>query len=372
MEEFLQTYQSPLIFAAIVIAAVVVLYILNNLIYKWLLKKQREHFPGASVKPVKLIKRILNVLWLVLGLIALSFVFVDRDKDVALVSYFKLVGYLGLLSVITIILATACNMWFKYKIQEKIEKDYDPTSFKFLRYIAVFTICFIGVLFGLLAFPSLKGVAQTALGGAGVLALIAGVASQEALSNLVGGVFIISFKPFKIGDLVKITDNMVGRVTDITLRHTIIRNFENKMIVIPNAIINKEKLINYDLGELKCCERIEIGISYDSDIDLAKKIMQEECEKHPLIFDNRTALEKNEGKPIVKTALTALNDSSMTIRAWTWGRNFSDTFQIKCDALESIKKRFDKEGIEIPFPYRTIVMKKEKPAEVDTTNEIKN
>src|SRR5690606_38509737 len=129
----------------------------------------------------------------------------------------------------------------------------------------------------------------TALGGAGVIALIAGVASQEALANLVGGLFIISFKPFKLGDVVKLSDSIVGTVVDITLRHTVLRNVENKRIVIPNAIMNKEKIINYNLGELKNCDRLEIGISYDSDIDLAKTIMREECEKHPLILDNRSA-----------------------------------------------------------------------------------
>jgi small-conductance mechanosensitive channel len=204
-------------------------------------------------------------------------------------------------------------------------------------------------------------VAQTALGGAGVIAIIAGIASQEALANVVGGVFIISFKPFRIGDRIKISDNMVGTVTDITMRHTVIRNFENKMIVIPNAIINKEKLINYDLGELKCCERIEIGISYDSNVVLAKKIMQEECENHPLILDDRSAEEKKQKLPIVKTALISLNDSSVTIRAWAWANNYSDSFQLRIDdVLESVKLRFEQEGIEIPFPYRTLVMKKEK------------
>ena len=150
---------------------------------------------------------------------------------------------------------------------------------------------------------------------------------------------------------------MVGTVTDITLRHTVIRNFENKMIVIPNAIINKEKLINYDLGELKICERIEIGISYDSDIDLAKKIMKEECEMHPLILDNRSEIDVLDGLPIVRVALISLNDSSVTIRAWAWARDYSDSFKMRCDLLESIKKRFDSEGIEIPFPYRTVVFK---------------
>ena len=150
---------------------------------------------------------------------------------------------------------------------------------------------------------------------------------------------------------------MVGTVADITLRHTVLRNFENKMIVIPNAIMNKEKLINFNLNDLKICERIQIGISYDSDVDLAKKIMREECEKHPMIFDNRSAADVLDGKPIVRTALVSLDDSSVAIRAWAWARNYSDSFNMRCDLLESIKKRFDKEGIEIPFPHRTVVFK---------------
>ena len=360
MEDFLEAYKPHIIYATIIIAAVVILHLLTNLFHKWLVRQEHKNFPGEKTAPVNLVKRVLNTLWLVLGLIALSFIFVEQEKYDSLISNFKLVLYLGFLAVFTIVAATSTNLWFKKSINKKIQNKYDPTSFKFLRYVAVFTIYFTGILFGLLAFPSLRGVAQTALGGAGVVAIVIGVASQEALANLVGGVFIISFKPFRVGDLIKVTDTMVGTVTDITLRHTVIRNFENKMIVIPNSIINKEKLINYDLGELKCCERIEIGISYDSDIDLAKKIMQEECENHPLIYDNRSALDKKDDHPIVKTAVLSLNDFSITIRAWAWGKTFDDCFELKIAVLESIKKRFDKEGIEIPFPYRTIVMKDKK------------
>lgn len=360
MEDFFLTYKFHFIWALGVVAVVCTLYILTNIAYKWLLKKEKEKFPGEKSSPITLVKRVLNILWLILGIIALSFVFVSRDKDAIIIKNFWLVTFLGFLAVFTIIAATSTNIWFKRSINRKIQNKYDPTSFKFLRYVAVTTIYFLGILFGLLAFPSLRGVAQTALGGAGVIAIVIGVASQEALANLVGGVFIISFKPFRVGDLIKVTDTMVGTVTDITLRHTIIRNFENKMIVIPNSIINKEKLVNYNLGELKCCERIEIGISYDSDIELAKKIMREECENHPLILDNRSIFDKEMNLPIVKTAVISLNDFSITVRAWAWGRRFEDCFELKIAVLESIKNRFDKEGVEIPFPYRTIVMKEKK------------
>ncbi len=360
MTEFVETYKWHLIYGAIVIVVVVLLHIITDLLNKWLLKKEIERNPRPSIKhlkPLKILKRTLNTLWLVLGLIALSFIFVDREKDETLIGYFKLSGYLGVVTVVTLVATALCNLWFKRQIQERTLLDYDTTSYKFLRYVAVFIICFIGIILGIMAFPSLRGVAQTALGGAGVLALIAGFASQEALSNLVGGVFIISFKPFRIGDVVKLSDSMVGTVTDITLRHTVIRNFENKMIVIPNAVINKEKLINYNLGELKCCEYIEMNISYDSDIDLAKNILREECENHPLILDNRSHIDKKSGKPMIRTALTKINDSSLTIRAWAWARTSGDAFTIKCDVLESTKKQYDKEGVDLSFPTRTIYVK---------------
>lgn len=369
MEEFLYSYKAHIIWTIGVIIIVFALRSLTTILHKWLVKKEAEKFPGEATKPVDLIKRILNTLWLVIGVIALSFVFVEREMDAVILSRLSLVVYLGFLSVLVIVAATTTNMWFKKSIQRKIEYQYDYTSYKFLRYVAVFAIYFVGIIFALLAFPSMRVVAHTALGGAGVIALIAGVASQEALANVVGGIFIIGFKPFKIGDVVKVTDTMVGTVTDITLRHTVIRNFENKMIVIPNSIINKEKLINYDLGDLKCCEHIEMGISYDSDVSMAKKIMQEECEKHPLIYDNRSDQDLKDGKPMVKTAMTKINESTMTIRAWAWTRNFSDSFALKCDVNETIKERFDAVGVDMAYPYRNIILKTEKGYPVNVKTE---
>jgi small-conductance mechanosensitive channel len=215
-----------------------------------------------------------------------------------------------------------------------------------------------GIILAAFAFPSLQNLATTAMGGAGILAVIVGVASQEALANLVGGFFIIIFKPFQVHDIVKISDDMIGEVMDITLRHTVIKNYQNKMIVIPNAIINKEKVLNYNLGEKACCQWIEIGISYDSSIDLAKHIIREECESHPSLIDNRSELDKYNNTKKVIIRVIALVDSAVTLRAWAWARDFPTAFNMKCDLFESIKKRFDKEGVEIPFPHTTVVLKK--------------
>lgn len=288
VEEYFTTHSSDLVYAAIVIGVWLALFALTNPLLRWVMRKKRKRFGGEMLTTLNLVKMLLNALWSILGVIALSYIFVHEDRHGALNDNFKLALYLGVVTVLTIVAGTTLNVWFKRAIKHRILTNEDPTNFKFLRYIAVSGVYIIGGLFGLLAIPSLHGVAQTALGGAGVIAIIVGVSSQEALSNLIGGMFIIAFKPFKVGDVVAIDNTIEGTVTDITLRHTVIRTWKNRMIVIPNSIINKEKLVNYDMGEEKCCEYVEMNISYDSDVDLAKEILREECESHPLILDNRT------------------------------------------------------------------------------------
>ena len=358
MKEFWITYQENIIWSAIVVITVLVLRFFTKKLHDWLERRSLKKFPGEEPTTIHLTQKILNALWIVLGVMAISWNFMDEERvqEVA-VGNFGLVLYLGVVAVITLVAASVTQSWFQRTIKLRTIGNQDTTSYKFLRYIAIFGVYFLGGLLILIAFESMRSFAATALGGAGVIAVVAGVASQEALSNLVGGLFIIAFKPFKLGDIIKVDESMVGTVSDITLRHTVIRNYENKMIVIPNSIINKEKLINYDLGERMCCQWVEIGISYDSDIDLAKHIMREECEDHPNLMDHRSELEKyNNGKKVVVRVIS-LDDSAVTIRAWAWASNFGEAFEMKCDLYESIKKRFDKEGISIPFPHRTMVFK---------------
>lgn len=358
MTEFWNEYKELIFYVFAVIGIIFLLLLITRLVHRWLSKKAKSKYPNEEPATINLIKRVLNTLWVILGIAALSFIFIAEDKYEVAMRNIEIILYLGFVLVLTIVGASIVESLFSRAIKKTTASGGDPTSYKFLRYLSVFAVYFFGVILATLAFPLLKGIAQTAIGGAGVLAIVIGVASQEALANLVGGVFIISFKPFRVGDVIKITDTLVGTVTDITLRHTIIRNYQNKMIVIPNAIINKEKVTNYDLEEKKICQWIEIGISYDSDMDLAKKIMKEECEAHPNIFDNRTNQDIRNGVPLVVVRVTNLGDSAVTIRAWTWAWDFPSAFIMKCELYESIKKRFDAEGVEIPFPHRTLVLKK--------------
>ncbi len=261
--------------------------------------------------------------------------------------------------IVTLVVGYSFNRLFRRFIRKStLIMNNDPTNYHFLRHAITAIIYLVGFSWAVYSVPELRTVANSLLAGAGILAVAVGFASQHALSNIISGLFIVIFKPFRVNDRLKIRDTLSGIVEDITLRHTVIRDFENRRILIPNTVISNEVIINSDFGDDKICLWLDIGISYDSDIDLAKQIIEDEALKHPMHIDNRTPAQLEAGEGVVRIRVISLDDSSVLIRAWIWAENNANAFAMKCDLLESLKKRFDKEGIEIPFPHRTIVEKK--------------
>jgi small-conductance mechanosensitive channel len=233
----------------------------------------------------------------------------------------------------------------------------DPTNFSFIKNSISFLIYTIGIIAIFYITPSLRTFSKALFAGAGILAAIIGFASQKAFSNIIGGVFILIFRPFRVTDTIELGNGNKGIVEEITLRHTIIRNYENRRIIIPNTIISDETIVNSTLIDEKIKKFVEFTVSYDSDLDLAKKIIYEEAVKHPLVVDNRSAEEIKNDKPKVALRVILLGDFGITIRAYVWSKSNDDAFVILCDLNELVKKRFDAEGVEIPYPHQTIVFK---------------
>ena len=205
--------------------------------------------------------------------------------------------------------------------------------------------------------PEFKIVGHSLLAGAGILSLVAGLASQQALSNIMSGFLIVLFKPFKINDRITFKGTYTGIVEEINLRQVVIRDLENNRVIVPNSVISNEVVVNADLNESKICKTIEIGIGYDSDIGKALKIMEEEISKHPLHIDNRTPEDLRNNVPEVISRVIALGNSSVVIKAWAYADNSAKGFIMYCDLLRSIKQRFDDEKIEIPYNYQNIIIK---------------
>ena len=261
------------------------------------------------------------------------------------------------ITVVTFIVYFSVNHAVNRFINRHAKKDkFDATNIKFLQRLLGTLIILVGFGFFIFLIPSLRHIATTLLAGAGVIVAVIGFASQQVLSNMFSGIMIVVTKPYRLKDTVTIRD-ITGVVEDITLRHTVIRNYENKRVIIPNSVMNSEIIVNANIVEDVCCEFIEISISYTSDIKKARVLLKEEIIKHPLLIDHRTKQQKDKNKEIVPVRVISLGDFSITIRAWAWVANPVDAFILKCDSIEQIKERFDKEGIEIPFPYQNVIVK---------------
>lgn len=262
-----------------------------------------------------------------------------------------------------ILMTIAIAFVFKYVAERYIRKlvlskHIDPTSYLFIKKIIIAIIYIVGLSFALVQIPELKIVGHSMLAGAGILSLVAGLASQQALSNIMSGILIVMFKPFKINDRISFGESYIGRVEEINLREVVIRDFENNRVIVPNSVISTQIIINENLIDTKVCKMIEIGIGYDSDIGKALKIMEEEVINHPLHIDNRTAEEKENNVPEVISRVVGLGNSSISLKVWAYSDNSSNGYIMYCDLLRSIKERFDKEGIEIPYSYQNVVIKK--------------
>lgn len=237
----------------------------------------------------------------------------------------------------------------------------DITRIKFFRNAVSFIIWLLAFAAIIFLIPKLKALAVTLFAGAGILIALVGLAAQQAFSNIIGGIFIVMFKPFRVGDMISVANHDLGVVEDITLRHTVIQNFQGQRMIVPNATMSNETVTNYTIEDTMFCRWIEVGISYDSDVDLAMHIMAEEAEAHPHCVDKRSAEDLAKGEPRIRVRLVEFADFSVNLRALVWTNDPFVAYNMHSDINRAIKKRFDAEGIEIPFPYRTLVYKNDLP-----------
>jgi small-conductance mechanosensitive channel len=278
------------------------------------------------------------------------------ENNLALKYIALIIGTLLIASILSLILRRAMGLLINRKAKLlKVEE----TNYVFLKNSITFVIFTGAIIFIFFEIPQLKSLGTALFAGAGIIAAIIGFASQKAFSNIISGIFLLIFKPFRVGDILEISDTKKGVVEEITLRHTVIKDYENRRIIIPNSIISEQTLENSSISDERIKKWVEFGISYDSNVDHAIRIIREEAEKHPNFIDTRTPEEIKSNVPKVTVRMIAHSDFSINLRAYVWTRSNDDAFVLKCDILKSVKERFDKEGIEIPFPYRTIVYKKD-------------
>ncbi len=245
------------------------------------------------------------------------------------------------LAIVTLIVGLWLINRFVGVLDTKLGKK-DPTLNKFLCGLigAVLKILL------LISVASMVGIATTsfvAIIGAAGLAI--GFALQGSLANFAGGVLILIFKPFKVGDTIE-AQGFLGAVDEISILYTIVNTFDNRRIVIPNGSLSNATLVNVSIYDKRRCD-MTFGIGYDDDIDKAKGILKRLMEE-----DERSLTE-----PAPRICVGSLGDSSVNLMFRVWVPT-DDLWPFYWDMQEKVKKAFDAEDITIPFPQRDVHMYK--------------
>jgi small conductance mechanosensitive channel len=235
----------------------------------------------------------------------------------------------------------AIKLFKSFLVRIMKKREMEPTLSKFLADILIWTLkilLFVTVISRL----GVENSSFVAIIGAAGLAI--GLSLQGSLANFAGGVLIIMFKPFKVGDFIQAQGEM-GTVEEIQIFVTIISTIDNQTIYIPNGSLSNGNITNFSQSTYRRAD-LTIGISYSSDIKKAKELALEVLNKHPLVLD--------EPAPVIW--VKDLADSSIDLAVRPWAKN-EDFWQMRSDILEQIKITFDTNGIEIPFPQRDVHIK---------------
>jgi len=212
------------------------------------------------------------------------------------------------------------------------------------------------IVIGLLIVLTSMGISITPLITAlGVGGLAAALALQDTLANLFSGIHILIEKSIRVGDFIKLETGQEGYVEDITWRTTRVKMLANNIVVIPNSKLSQSIVTNYSLPEKRMSLLIPIAVSYSSDPEKVEKILVEETKKAVGEIPGLIG----EPEPIVRF-IPGFGNSSLDFTLICQVREFVDQYLAQHELRKRIFKRFKQEGIEIPFPHRTVYLREEK------------
>lgn len=234
------------------------------------------------------------------------------------------------------------------KIFKTIFKKKNTIYLKFLKSIITVLLYVAGIVAIFMQFESTEKITNSMLTSSGIIVAVAVFAAQESLNDIIGGMMLSWSKPFEIGERVSIIGlNIIGTVEGITIRHTIIRTFNNSRIVIPNSVLNKQVIENNSNEDSRAGNFLDITISYESDIDKAIEIILNNVKSHELVLIT--------DETPVSVSVRSLGENGVELRSQIWTRYVGENFRTCSDLRKSIYREFKENNIEISYKHIKLV-----------------
>lgn len=271
--------------------------------------------------------------------------FLDKYLD----KFISIVVIIAIIVVVNKVLDELINRTIRRKRKKNV-----TTLLMFIKRIKKLILYSLMILLCLEQFDAFHKFSITVLSGLGIGSVVLGLAAQESMKNFFGSLALVIGDAYEVGDFIECSmQGVSGTVEDITMRHTIIRTINNRRVIIPNSQMNSYIIENFNYKDNENVKLVDYSISYESDIDKAISIIKDEMKK--LYKPSKKGINKDVEFPKVRVA--SWNDSSISLRAWVWGKDNSDVYDNMYKLNYVIKKRFDEENIEIPYPHVVVTKK---------------
>jgi potassium-dependent mechanosensitive channel len=220
------------------------------------------------------------------------------------------------------------------------------STWETLLFYAFYILCCLFVL-QLLSIPI---TVFAVLGGA--VAIGFGFGSQNLISNFISGLIVMVERPVRVGDLIEL-EGSTGRIEQIGTRCTIIRNIENKQVIVPNSKFLDVSFVNWTLSDNLVSSKVTVGVAYNSDVKLVSQLLIQAAASHPRVLK----------EPAPATMLTHFGDSSLDFEVIYWHPVEIDygAAAIRSDIRLKILELFEANKVSIPFPHREVIMRNHEP-----------
>ena len=247
--------------------------------------------------------------------------------------------------VVIVVFDISIDGWGK-RVAERTKSSVDEQLLPIAHRFSRIFIIIVGLLFILPVWGVQVGPLLASLGVAGVAIAFA---LQNTLGNIFGGISIILDKSVKVGDKIRLDNETMGTITDVGLRSTKIKTWDGELITIPNGKLADSRILNFVQPEPSVRAVIDFGVEYGSDANKVRKVVLETIKKLPGFMKD----------PEPKVLMMEMGDFALKFKALFWVENFDIKFETKSLATEDIYNALRKNGIGIPFPTRTVYMRKE-------------
>ncbi len=246
------------------------------------------------------------------------------------------------------VLSWAMRRAIQLLLERYRDQRIDRMAASFLSKVAGVFLWLIVIMLYAHMIPALAKLGTALLASVSVASIVVGLAAQSTLANFVAGISLIFYRPFRLGDRIQInapTGLETGIVEDVSLGYTVLQTFDNRRVIISNSVISNTVMVNLTAVHPRVMAIVPFSISYDADIDKARASALELAKAH------------SDVEEIVGCPVLLLNTSSVDLSLQVWCADPAIAAGVKNDLTEAIKKRFDAEGIEIPFAYQNVIVK---------------